>query len=104
MPWPIFTELTFGFAFLKEFELHYVQGGRFPKAPEFISQRDEAGLGYDVMIRDNTTPVYIQLKRSFVIEKRNAKEIRDETYSDTYVYRMYLYKKTDTDSTGHFKT
>lgn len=50
MPWPDFTELTFGFAFLRELEQNYVHGGRFPKAPDFISQGAEATKGYDVEV------------------------------------------------------
>ena len=93
MPWPDFTELTFGYVFLREFELKYVYGGQFPKAPDFISQWDEATKGYDVEIAlSDATPVYLQLKRSFVLERRNAKEFRDGVYQDPEAYRMYLHK------------
>ena len=93
MPWPDFTELTFGYLFLREFELKYVYGGRFPRAPDFISQWDEATKGYDVEIAlSDATPVYLQLKRSFVLERRNAKEFRDGTYQYPKAYRMYLHK------------
>ena len=93
MPWPNFTELTFGYVFLREFELNYVHGGQFPKAPDFISQWDEATAGYDVEIAlNNATPVYLQLKRSFVLERRNAKEFRDGIFQDPEAYRMYLHK------------
>ena len=60
MPWPDFTELTFGYVFLREFERYYVHGGRFPKAPDFISQGEEATKGYDVEIvirRTCSTPI-----------------------------------------------
>ena len=93
MPWPTFTELTFGYVFLREFELNYVYGGKFPKAPDFISQWDEATAGYDVEIAlSDTTPVYLQIKRSFVLQRRNAKEFRDGIYQDPEAYRMYLHK------------
>ena len=93
MPWPDFTELTFGYVFLREFETNYVYGGQFPKAPDFISQWDEATKGYDVEISlSDATPVYLQLKRSFVLERRNAKEFRDRIYHDPKAYRMYLHK------------
>lgn len=93
MPSPDFTELTFGIAFLREFENKYIRGGRFPEALEFISQRKEATDGYDVKITlRNAAPVYIQLKKSFVLVRRNANEIKYGPYSDTDVYRMYLYK------------
>ena len=98
MPWPDFTELTFGYVFLREFEQNYVYGGRFPKAPDFISQWDEATKGYDVEIAmSDATPVYLQLKRSYVLVRRNAKEIRDGTYSAPNVYRMHLHKN------GHYR-
>ncbi len=94
MPWPDFTELTFGYVFLREFEQDYVHGGRFPKAPDFISQWDEASAGYDVEIAlSDSTPVYLQLKRSFVLIQRNAKEIRDGKFYFPRVYRMYLHKR-----------
>lgn len=95
MPWPDFTELTFGYMFLREFELQYVYGGQFPRAPDFISQWDEATKGYDVEVAlSDATPVYLQLKRSFVLERRNAKEFRDGIYQDPKAYRMYLHKNS----------
>jgi hypothetical protein len=93
MPWPDFTELTFGVAFLREFEQNYVHGGRFPKAPDFISQGAEATKGYDVEIAmSDSTPVYLQLKRSYVLVTHNAKEIKDGTYATPKVYRMHMHK------------
>ena len=95
MPWPDFTELSFGWAYLKEFEQLYVHGGRFPKAPDFISQGAEATKGYDVEIAvGNAVPVFIQLKRSKVMVKSNAKEIDDVNcrFSTNPVFRMYLHK------------
>ena len=56
MAWPDFTELSFGYCFLRELESRYTHGGRFPKAPDFISQHEEATEGYDVegaMIRNH---------------------------------------------------
>lgn len=95
MPWPDFTELTFGFAYLREFEKLYVHGGRFPKAPDFISQGAEATKGYDVEIAmNNAAPVFIQLKRSKVMVQANAKEMDDPKcrFSSNPVFRMYLHK------------
>ena len=93
MPWPNFTELTFGYVFLREFESKYVYGGQFPKAPDFISQWDEATRGYDVEITlSDATPVYLQFKRPFVLEGRHAKEFRDGTYQGPRAYRLYLHK------------
>jgi hypothetical protein len=89
MPWPDFTELTFGSAFLREFEKNYVNGGRFPKAPDFISQGAEATKGYDVEIAmSDATPVYLQLKRSYVLVTCNAKEIKGGIFTTPKVYRM----------------
>ena len=93
MPWPNFTELTFGCVFLREFELNYVYGGKFPIAPDFISQWDEVTAGYNVEIAlSDTTPVYLQIKRTFVSERRNAKEFRDGICQDPGAYRIYLHK------------
>lgn len=95
MPWPDFTELTFGYAYLREFEQLHVHGGRFPKAPDFISPAAEATKGYDVEIAmSNAVPVFIQLKRSKVMVQSNAKEIKDPTcrFTTNPVFRMYLHK------------
>lgn len=93
MPWPDFTELSFGYCFLREFESRHVAGGTFPKAPDFISQYKEATKGYDVEIAvDSAAPVFLQFKRSFVLTTRNAKEIQDGHYDDPKIYRMNLHK------------
>ncbi|TKZ15750.1 hypothetical protein FAP39_16960 [Shimia litoralis] len=93
MPWPDFTELTFGFAFLRELEQNYVLGGKFPKAPDFISQGAEATKGYDVEVTlDGSTPLFIQLKRSYVLVRNSAREIQDGLYAAPKVYRMNLHK------------
>lgn len=92
MPWPDFTELSFGFCFLREFERHYVAGGSFPRAPDFISQYREATEGHDVEIAlQDSTPVFLQFKRSMVLTRRNAIEIIDGHHADPDVYRMYLH-------------
>lgn len=94
MPWPDFTELTFGYAFLREFERDYVDGGAFPKAPDFISQYDEATEGHDVEIAmSDATPVFIQFKRSYVLTRKSAKEIAARHYHDPRIYRMHLHKR-----------
>jgi hypothetical protein len=94
MPWPDFTELTFGYAFLREFEQRYVHGGHFPMAPSFISQYDEATEGYDVEIAlADCTPVFIQFKRSYVLTRKSATEIASGQYPDPRVYRMHLHKR-----------
>src|SRR5262245_47630104 len=48
VPWPDFSEVSFGFSFLRDFERLHAPGGAFPSAPDFISQADVASLGYDV--------------------------------------------------------
>lgn len=96
MPWPNFSELTFGYSFLSEFERLYTPGGRFPRAPEFISQRQEAHQAYDVeMALAHGTPVFIQLKRSFVVGRRSAKE--GNYFLQFPCFRMYLRKNASYD-------
>lgn len=90
MPWPDFSELSFGFGFLREFERSHMAGGKFPAAPDFISQAVEATKGYDVKVLKNSTPVYFQFKRSFVLTTANAGEIKNGDFSSTPLYRMHL--------------
>ena len=94
MPWPDFTELTFGYAYLRELERREASGGSFPLAPDFISQNEEAEKGYDVKVTlDGATPLFIQFKRSFVVTRSNGKEILDGTYNSPQVFRMHLHKR-----------
>jgi hypothetical protein len=94
VPWPDFTELTFGYAYLRELERRHATGGAFPLAPDFISQNDEAELGYDVAVTlDGATPLFIQFKRSFVLTRSNAREVLDGTYSGPQIFRMHLHKR-----------
>jgi hypothetical protein len=96
LPWPDLSELTFGFSFLREFEQSFAPGGTFPKAPDFISQYDEATLGYDVNAwLDNSTPVFFQFKRSFVVRSSLAKEITAGDFAGPILYRMHLRRKND---------
>ena len=94
MPWPDHSELTFGFSFLREFERQYTPHGIFPKAPEFITEYDEAMKGYDVKAAlDNSTAVYFQFKRSFVIKSSLASEIQCGDFTGPILYRMHLRRK-----------
>lgn len=94
MPWPDFTELTFGYAYLRELERRHAVGGSFPLAPDFISQNVEAERGYDVEVTlDGAVPLFIQFKRSLVLTRRSAREIQDRTYSGPQVFRMHLHKR-----------
>lgn len=94
MPWPDFTELTFGYAYLRELERKYAPGGSFPLAPDFISQNVEAEKGYDVEVAlAGAAPLFIQFKRSFVLTRHNAKEVQDGTYGGPQVFRMHLHKR-----------
>ncbi len=92
MPYPDFTELSFGYCFLRELEKQYVHGGQFPKAPDFISQKQEAKDGYDVKVAmNNATPLFIQLKRSMVIGHPAATEFAHPYFNEDPVYRMKLH-------------
>ena len=94
MPWPDFTELTFGYAYLRELERKYAPGSAFPLAPDFISQNVEAEKGYDVEVTlAGASPLFIQFKRSFVLTRHNAKEVQDGTYGAPQVFRMHLHKR-----------
>jgi hypothetical protein len=94
MPWPDFSELSFGFSFLREFERLHAPNGKFPTAPDFITQNDEATKGYDVKAAlEGSAPVFFQFKRSFVLTTHNAKEIRDGDFNSPDLYRMHLREK-----------
>lgn len=97
MPWPDFSELTFGFGFLREFERDYTPHGHFPKAPDFISQADEANEGYDVEVEYTAgTPVFFQFKRSFVVKSYRGAEYGSTAANNlkpTPIFRMNLRKK-----------
>jgi hypothetical protein len=93
MPWPSFSELSFGYAFLREFEHAHCAGKSFPKAPDFITQSDEASKGYDVEVLTDSGPVFIQFKRSFVVRSTLAQEIASGHFSSTPLFRMYLRRK-----------
>lgn len=94
MPLPDFSELTFGFAFLREFERRYTRGGSFPAAPDFITQAEEANKGYDVGVLNGATPVYFQFKRSFVVRTTRATEFQSQNpFQGVPLYRMHLMRK-----------
>jgi hypothetical protein len=94
MPWPDFSELSFGYSFLREFERSYSPGGAFPAAPDFITQADEASLGYDVEAAlEGAAPVFFQFKRSFVLTIKSAKEIKCGDYAECPLFRMHLREK-----------
>jgi hypothetical protein len=94
MPWPDFSELSFGYSFLREFERSYSPGGAFPAAPDFISQADEASLGYDVEAAlEGAAPVFFQFKRSFVLTIKSAKEVKCGDFAECPLFRMHLREK-----------
>jgi len=95
MPWPDFSELSFGFAFLREFERHHTNGGHFPLAPNFITAAQEAKDGYDVKVVNGGIPVFFQFKRSYVLKTRAAKEIKSGDFNSPIVYRMSLQRKDE---------
>jgi len=93
MAYPDFSELSFGYCFLRELETRHTHGGRFPKAPDFISQYDEGTKGYDVEVAmDGAIPLFIQLKRSEVMTRSNAGEFGTPWFSAKPVYRMNLHR------------
>lgn len=74
MGYPNFSELTFGFAFLSELQrFAWANGGTpFPWLwANFFTVHDEIDIGADVELFAGSIPVYIQLKRSEVFEKRS---------------------------------
>lgn len=94
MPWPDFTELTFGYAYLRELERRHASTGGFPLAPDFISQNEEAKKGYDVKVTlEGATPLFVQFKRSFVLTRKSAREVQDGTYPGPQIFRMHLHKR-----------
>ena len=96
MPWPDFSELSFGFSFLREFERLHAPNGKFPTAPDFITQNDEASLGYDVKAAlEGSAPVFFQFKRSFVLTRHTAKEIKLKDFNSPILYRMHLREKDE---------
>jgi hypothetical protein len=94
MAYPDFSELSFGYCFLRELESRYTHGGRFPKAPDFITQHDEATKGYDVEVAmDGAVPLFIQLKRSEVMVGGYAREFGSQWFQTRPAFRMNLHGK-----------
>lgn len=92
MAYPDFSELSFGYCFLRELETLYTSGGRFPKAPDFITQHDEATEGYDVEVAlDGAVPLFIQLKRSEVMVGDTAREFKSAWFPSRPAFRMNLH-------------
>jgi hypothetical protein len=93
MAYPDFSELSFGYCFLRELETRYTHGGRFPKAPDFITQQDEATKGYDVEVAlDGAIPLFIQLKRSEVMVGDYAREFKSSSFPTRPAFRMNLHR------------
>lgn len=94
MAYPGFSELSFGYCFLRELESRHTHGGRFPKAPDFISQHDEATKGYDVEVAlDGAVPLFIQLKRSDVMIGDYAREFGSGWFPSRPAFRMNLHRR-----------
>ena len=92
MAYPDFSELSFGYCFLRELETRHTHGGRFPKAPDFISQYDEGTKGYDVEVAmDGAIPLFIQLKRSEVMTRSHAGEFGTPWFPAKPVYAAQLH-------------
>lgn len=90
MAWPDFSELTFAFAFLREFEEHF---GPYAVPPDFISQAEEYTKGYDAEVNLGGALVFIQFKRSEVMSRSSAKEVKYRDFPSLPVYRMHLHRK-----------
>lgn len=91
MPWPDFSEFSFGYSFLREFERTFTPGGSFPLAPDFISQFDEADKGYDVEVALQwSAPMFFQFKRSYVLTGLKSNEILSGDFPGPILYRMEL--------------
>ena len=89
MAWPDFTDLSFGHCFLRELETRYTRGGRFSKAPDFISQHVEKTEGYDGEVAmDGSIPLFIPLKRSMVMTGLNAGELASPLFTKTPITRV----------------
>jgi hypothetical protein len=91
MPWPNFTELSFGYCFLRELEQLYTPTGKFPTAPDFISQHKEKSAGYDVKVLLGTKPFFFQFKRSFRLTTANARPMQDGHFSSLPIFRMHYH-------------
>lgn len=91
MPWPNFTELSFGYCFLRELESLYTPTGKFPMAPDFISQNDEKLKGYDTEVMVGTSPLFFQFKRSFILTTANATPFKDRSFSSLPIFRMHYH-------------
>lgn len=94
MAYPDFSELSFGYCYLRELESRYTHGGRFPKAPDFITQHAEATKGYDVEVAlDGAVPLFIQLKRSEVMVGDYAREFGSPWFASRPAFRMNLRRR-----------
>lgn len=89
MPWPDFSELSFGFAFLRKKQLSRWLSFR----TRLISQSEEATKGYDVAVLSGSTPVLLQFRRSYVLTTSRANEIQSGEYNTLPIFRMHLRMK-----------
>lgn len=67
---PEISEFSFGFAITNELVQQY--SFAFVGAPEFLTQKKEGELGYDVSLPRSGIPLFLQFKRSVVLVRRNA--------------------------------
>lgn len=93
MGYPDFSEFSFGYAIVRQIEQQML--GQWA-VPRFPTQREEADAGYDVDFLSHGVPLFIQFKRSEVMQRRSCKEWRDPSVSWTLpIYRMHLHQRGD---------
>lgn len=91
MAYPDFSEFSFGYAVVRQIEQQML--GQWA-VPRFPTQPQEADAGYDVDFLSHGVPLFIQFKRSEVMQRRSCKECRDPSISWTLpIYRMHLHQR-----------
>jgi hypothetical protein len=83
------SEFTFGFAFLFEQASHY--WGDLRAAPILPNLYQEGNLGWDAHLPRNGTDFYYQFKLTDLLQRHNAKLIRNGTYRGPY-FRLPLHR------------
>jgi hypothetical protein len=84
------SEFTFGYAFL--FEQTTFNWPSVTAAPVLPSLREENDVGWDAKLPLTGTDFYYQFKLADYLKRRNARYIRDGTYTSGY-FRFALHKR-----------
>lgn len=91
MAYPDFSEFSFGYAAVRQFE--QLLGARIA-VPSFPTQRAEADGGYDVDFLSHGMPLFIQFKRSEVMRRKSCQEYRLIPSAFRFpIYRMHLHSR-----------